>query len=446
MASPTVIPYAPRRIFLPFHNRTQRFAVGVAHRRCGKTVSTINDKIKRAVCSDRENYRAAYIAPYLKQAKDVAWEYLKRYARPVLVKPPNESELWVEVLSASGHPARIRLYGADNAEALRGGYLDDATLDEYGDQAPSVWGEIIRPMLADRKGTATFIGTPKGKNHFHAIYEYALAHPDEWFSFFLPASQTGILDEGELEAARRDMTPEQYDQEFECSFSAAILGAYYGREMAQAEREGRLLTSPARLAAPMNTAWDFGNGANMAVWAFQETPDGPLVHDFIQSAGWYFEDYLREVAARGYLGFDYVPHDAKVPSFETGRTRIETMVAHGRKPRLVADHKVDDGINAAKLLFKRVRFNAAACATGLEALRQYRQEWDEKARVFKTTPRHDWASHPADAFRYLAMGYREYVDAPTPQPQPQWRGLSELTMDEFMAAATDDTSGRRARA
>jgi hypothetical protein len=118
--------------------------------------------MRRAILSRKEMYRGAYIAPYLKQAKDVAWEYLKKYAHPVLGRPPNESELWVELLNG----ARIRIYGADNADALRGGYLDDATLDEYADMHPGVWGSIIRPMLADRQGSATFIGTPKGRNAF----------------------------------------------------------------------------------------------------------------------------------------------------------------------------------------------------------------------------------------------------------------------------------------
>lgn len=419
-------------MFLPYHNRTQRFAVGVAHRRCGKTVATINDKIKRAVVSRKENYRAAYLAPYLRQAKDVAWEYLKRYSAPLQVRPPNESELWVEVASASGSPARIRIYGADNADALRGGYLDDATLDEYADMRPGVWGEIIRPMLADRRGSATFIGTPKGRNAFFEIYDRARLDPD-WFTFFLPASETGILPQSELDAARLDMTPEQFEQEFECSFEAAILGAYFGREISQAEREGRLDKSLARVDGLVHTAWDFGNGANMAVWAFQVTPVGPLVLDFISISGFYFEDYLKEVRKRGYTGFAYVPHDAKVPSFETGRTRIETMLSHSFQARVVADHRVDDGINAAKLLLPRTRFNATACASGIEALRQYRQDWDEKARVFKTTPLHNWASHPADAYRYLAMGYREYVEMKPERVEPDFKPLPQLTYDEFFS-------------
>jgi len=228
------------------------------------------------------------------------------------------------------------------------------------------------------------------------------------------------------------MTPEQYEQEFECSFEAAILGAYYGKEIARAERDGRLPKALDLIDGPIHCAWDLGNGANMAIWAFQVSPVGPVVHDFIQISGFYFEDYLKEVTRRGYDGFDYVPHDAKVPSFETGRTRIETMIGLKRKPRLVADHYVDDGINAGRLTLGTATINATTCASGIEALRQYRQEWDEKARVFKTTPKHDWASHPADAWRYLAMAWKEYITPVQPGPDvPSVKAITDYKVEEM---------------
>jgi hypothetical protein len=199
------IPYAPRRAFLDYHNRTQRFSIGVAHRRCGKTVACINDLIKQALTLDKPRGRFAYVAPYYNQAKDVAWAYLKQYAQPVMDGPPNESELRVSLLG--GH--QIRLYGADNPDRLRGIYLDGVVLDENADMHPSLWGEVIRPLLADRMGTATFIGTPKGRNAFFEMFDRAKRDPD-WHTFFLPASETGILPDSELRAAAREMTPEQY--------------------------------------------------------------------------------------------------------------------------------------------------------------------------------------------------------------------------------------------
>ena len=161
-----ILPYAPRRVFLPYHARAQRWSCIVAHRRCGKTVACINDMIKRALMLQRSHGRYAYVAPFLAQAKEVAWEYLKRYAAPIITDK-NEGELWVELMNGS----RIRLHGADNPDRLRGNYLDGVVLDEFGDMRPSIWGGVIRPMLADRLGWATFIGTPKGRNEFAKVYE-----------------------------------------------------------------------------------------------------------------------------------------------------------------------------------------------------------------------------------------------------------------------------------
>lgn len=431
MAQARVIPYAPRKLFLPFHERTQRFAIGVAHRRCGKTVATINDKIKRAITTDKQHYRAAYLAPYLKQAKDVAWEYLKRYSQPVWGKPPNESELYVELLNG----ARIKIYGADNPDALRGGYLDDATLDEYADMYPGIWGSIIRPMLADRLGSATFIGTPKGRNAFFDLFERAQSDPD-WYPFFLPASQTGILPQSELDAARREMTPEQYDQEFECSFEAAIIGAYYGRDMAEAERSGRICDVPHDPALPVHTAWDLGIGDSTAIWFWQVHGPEIRVIDFYEANGQGIDHYAKVLHAKPYrYEHDFVPHDAKVRELGTGRTRVETMLALKLKPRLVPQGKIMDGINAARVLMPRIWFDRDKCRDGLECLRQYRADYDEKGRVFRDAPKHDWTSHAADAFRYMAMAYKELKPEVKAEAKPIL-GIRDMTFDQLIAGTS----------
>ena len=419
-----VIPYAPRSCFLPFHNREQRFAVGVAHRRCGKTVATVNDKIKRAILTDKQQYRGAYIAPYLRQAKDIAWEYLKRFSAPICSRV-NESELWLELING----ARIRIYGADNADALRGGYFDDVTLDEYADMAPGVWGSIVRPMLADRRGTATFIGTPKGRNAFYDIYERAKTDT-EWFSFFLPASHTGILPQSELDAARLDMTPEQFEQEFECSFEAAIIGAYFGKELADADRHGRITAVEPAPGVPVHTAWDLGIGDSTAIWLWQAVGSEVRVIDHIENHGQGLPWYAAELASRGHrYGFDYLPHDAKVRELGTGKTRVETLQGMRRNCRLVPAHKIMDGINAARLMIPRTWFDATKCRYGVEALRQYHAEYDDKTRAFKDAPRHDWTSHTADAFRYLAMAWRE-IAAEAPEPvKPAIKSIHGTTPD-----------------
>jgi phage terminase large subunit len=426
--------YRRRAIFAPFHDRTERWACMICHRRAGKTVAAIMDLIDRALNLELPNGRFHYVAPLRNQAKTVAWDYLTAYSRPIQSKPPNQAELRVDLVNGS----RITLFGADNPDALRGPYSDGAVLDEFADIAPSLLEQIIRPMLADRHGFATIMGTIKGRNQLWELY--TKQHTNlEWFTMLLKASETEAfltaLDPkwpAELVEMRASLTEDQYAAELECDPYAAIKGAYYGKEMAAAQEDGRIRPALARLPGPMHTAWDFGNGLNMAVWAFQVGERGPLIHDFIQMSGCYFEDYLKEVTARGYDGFDYVPHDARVPSFETGRTRIETMMAFKRKPVLVADHHVDDGINAAKLMLPRAVFNATSCESGIEALRQYVQEWDERSRVFKKSPKHDWASHAADALRYLAMAWREMKTVEPPKPKPLFIPTEELTIGDWV--------------
>lgn len=421
------LPYAPRRAFLRFHERSQRWAVIVAHRRAGKTVACINDLARRAITCTKPDGRFAYVAPLFNQAKDVAWQYLKHFTEPMQAGAPNESELRIDLLNG----ARIRLYGADNPDRLRGIYLDHVILDEYADMSPSVWGSVIRPLLADRQGGATFIGTPKGRNAFYDIWSRAQSDPD-WLPLMLRASETGILPPAELADARKDMTPEQFEQEFECSFEAAITGAYYGREMAEAERAGRICAVPYDPALPVHTAWDLGIGDSTAIWFWQAHRGEIRVIDFYQNSGYALEHYAEVLEQRGYrYGDDYVPHDAKVRSLSTGRTRVETLSQLRRKPRVVADHKVDDGINALRVLFPIVWWDKDKCADGLEALRQYRAEYDEKTRAFRDRPRHDWTSHPADAARYLAMAYREMQPEAPPAPG---KTMQTMTLTDLWAA------------
>ncbi len=362
------------------------------------------DLVDAALRCDKAAGRFAYIAPYYTQAKDVAWTYLKQFVTPIPGIKINESELYVEF---PHNQARVRLYGADNYDRMRGIYLDGCVLDEYGDMDPRVWPEVIRPALSDRKGWGTFIGTPKGRNSFYETYRHAL-ESDSWFSLMLKASETGLVDEAELADARAMMAPEQYEQEFECSFDAAIMGAYYAALIADAEKENRVTDIPISHDLPIHTSWDLGIGDSMSIWVWQAGPEGMRIIDHIEDHGRPLPHYSKELDARGYKGgVDFVPHDARVRDLGTGRTRLETLVGLGRNPRLVAIHPVDDGINAVRHLFPRMWFDKTRCGEGIEALRQYRTEFDDKTQAFKTRPRHDWTSHTADALRYGAMAYRE---------------------------------------
>lgn len=398
------IEIVPRKPFKPYLLRKKRWTCIVAHRRAGKTVACIQDLIAKAIQAPANNARFAYIAPFYTQAKDVAWQYLKQYTQDIPGTRPNESELHV---TFAHNGARIRLYGADNYDRMRGIYLDGCILDENGDMDPRAWAEVIRPALSDRKGWATFIGTPKGRNAFYEIHKVATEQAD-WFSLVLKASESGLIDDDELADARLTMSPEQYAQEYECSFDAAIVGAYYAAQIADADRDGRITEVEIDDALPIHTAWDLGIGDSTAIWVFQVGPEGMRVVDFIESHGKALTYYVGELEAKGYRGGrDYVPHDAKVRSLDTGRSRLETLAGMGRNVHLLPPANVDDGINGVRQLLPRMWFDADKCRDGLEALRHYRTEFDEKAKAFKPRPLHDWSSHAADAMRYAAQGYRD---------------------------------------
>jgi hypothetical protein len=408
MNKPNVkLKYRPRSVFDDFHRRKQRWAIVVAHRRCGKTVACINDLIVRASLEGKKNGRYAYVAPYYSQAKNIAWDYLVRFAEPVLAKA-NQSELWVELINGS----RIRLFGADNPDALRGLYLDGIVLDEYADMRPRIWGEIVRPLLADRLGWAVFIGTPKGHNAFWDLYNNA-TKDDRWYVKTLRASQTELLPWDELEDARKSMSEDQYLQEFECDFESAILGAFYGKEMRQLTDQGRITDVEHDPMFKVHTAWDLGYSDDTAIWFFQVIHGEIRLLDYHYSNGQPVAFYAGIVQAReverGYdYGYHYLPHDARAKTLASNRSVIEQLgdKLPMKSLRIVPNLGLQDGIQASRLALTRAWFDHN-CEDGIECLRQYQREYDEDKKVFRDKPRHDWTSHGADAFRYLSIVWKE---------------------------------------
>lgn len=401
-----VIPYKPRDAFLPYHANDKRYALTVAHRRAGKTVARINKLIRAAAVCEKDNPRFGYLAPFYIQAKDIAWNYLKQYCAPILEVggKVNESELSVNF---AHNNATIRLYGAENAERLRGLYFDGLAADEAQDIAPQALTQIIMPALADRQGWLDLSGTPKGwGNLLGETYKRAKGDP-EWFVQVLKASETGILDAAELTRLRSMMPANEYEQEFECSFDAAITGAYYASELQKAEREGRIGRVPHDPMLKVNTAWDLGVSDSTAIWFFQQTGREVRLIDYLEAAGHGLDYYARELAKRGYLyGTHFAPHDIQVRELGTGKSRLEIAKGLGITFRPLANLPVADGISAARLTINRMYFDATKCAVGIDALRQYREKRDEK-RGINLGPLHDWTSHAADAFRYLCVGLQE---------------------------------------
>jgi len=404
-----VVPYAPRPLQRVLHAALEahRWSVAVCHRRFGKTVLAINQLQKAALTSDKPRPRFAYIAPTYRQGKAIAWDYMKHYAGPIPGVGINESELRID------HPngAQVRIYGADNPDALRGIYLDGVVLDEYGLMAQNVFSEVIRPLLTDRQGWALFIGTPNGKNQFYDIAQQAQREPG-WFFAAYKASQTGLIPEGELQSARASMTEDEYAQEFECSFEASVKGAVFAKELQQAREEGRITRVPVDPLLPVHTEWDLGMRDHTAIWFYQVSPGGELrVVDYYENSGHGLPHYAQVLkdkqAGQWSYGIHGAPHDIEVREIGTGKSRWEQARAIGLYFGVGRQLPLIDGISATRVLLPRCWFDAQRCARGIEALQNYRWYYNTRMREHDTArPEHDWASHAADAFRGIAQRYR----------------------------------------
>lgn len=400
------MPYAPRPLQHSLHSMADRhrFGVAVCHRRFGKTVWAINHLERAALTCEKSRPRFAYIAPTYRQGKAVAWDYMKHYAAPIPGVAVNESELRIDYPNGG----QVRIYGADNPDSLRGLYFDGVVLDEYGLMAGNVFTEVIRPLLADRGGWALFIGTPNGKNQFYDVAQRAKSDP-EWFFAEYRASQTGLLPSSELMAARSVMTSDEYLQEFECSFEASVKGAVYARELQQAREDGRITQVPYDPALPVDTNWDLGTRDATAIWFTQSAMGGAVrVIDYHEDSGYGLQHYVQVVNNKPYTyGEHWMPHDINQREFTTGKTRIEEARATLKPAVLVAPKlEVDEGINAARLLLPKCWFDSKKCERGLEALQNYRWDYNTRISDFTHLPVHDWASHGADGFRTLAVRYQ----------------------------------------
>jgi phage terminase large subunit len=303
--------------------------------------------------------------------------------------------------------ARIRLYGADNYDRMRGLYHDGVTIDEPAQMDPRAWPEVIRPTLSDYSGWGTFIGTPAGRDWFYKIdlKEDGSPAPD-FFRLTLKASETGIINPTELESLKSGLTEEQFAQEFECSFEAAVIGAYYGRLMNAADNDKRISGVPHEPSAQVYTAWDLGIRDSTSIWFAQVIGREIRLIDYYEASGVDLGHYVRELNNRSsfvYAGH-IVPHDAQAKELGTGKSRLEVLESLGlRNLRVAPMHRVEDGINAVRTIIPRCWFDAKKCVRGIDALKLYRSEYDDKLQALKPRPVHDWTSHAADAFRYLAM-------------------------------------------
>ena len=411
----------PRRQFRRYLTRQQRFACLVCHRRAGKTYSCLQDILAKALTHKRGGppLRYGYIAPTRDQAKDIAWGYLQKFVQPIPGTKVNQQELSLVL----PNEAQIRLYSGDSYDRMRGLYFDGVILDEPADIPADAWSAVVRPCLSDYKGWATFIGTPKGKNSFYSRFIKATQRPEEWYSLVLKASESGIIDPEELESIQADTAEDIYRQEYECDFSVPIPGAIYGKHIDSLRSRGGVCKMPVAGDCLVNTSWDLGSPRHTAVWYWQIVGREIRIIDYDSGFEGTLTERVAMMRAKGYnYGSHYLPHDA-MQTERSGSTFLEALRIAGLTSLVCVPRtaSVWIGINHVIEMLPGIVFRATdEVEEGLDALTSYRQQVEGEGALTKAEPVHDWASHPADAFRTMAEAHRaglfKFASAVDPSP------------------------------
>jgi phage terminase large subunit len=336
-----------------------------------------------------------------------------------------------------------QIIGSDRYDATVGAGVAGIVYSEWALANPSAWA-YHRPMLEENDGWAAFITTPRGRNHAKAMYDMAKGNP-RWFAEISTITDTKALSAEQIAESLQeyvalygeDIGRAQFDQEYLCSFNAAILGAFYAREMVQLRSDGRIKATEPLAGKPVHTAWDIGVRDDTSIWWFQVIAGRPHIFDCYSASGAGVDHFAEICHAKPWpRGIDFVPHDAKVKEWGTGRTRVEVMQGLGLNPQLVPMHAKLDGIQAARTTLQRAIFHPRCEDIGIAALEQYRREWDDEKKTYRASEVHDWTSHLADAFRYLALSWRtvrEIVPEPVRVPRP----------GQFIPPPVRESTGRR---
>lgn len=406
-------------------------AICIAHRRWGKDDVILH----RTACAAFERpAQYWHCLPEYEQARKAIWAAVNPHTGkrrideafpPEIRESKDEQQMFIRFKNG----ATWQVIGSDRYNSLVGAGTAGVVFSEWALANPSAWA-YIRPMLEENNGWAAFITTPRGRNHAKSMYDMAARSP-RWFAEVSDVHATGALSPEQLEESLQeycaiygeDLGRAQFEQEYLCSFNAAILGAYFAREMVAVRNEGRIDPTLEPADAPVHRAWDLGVRDDTSIWWFQVVAGQVYILDCYSQSGAGVDHYAEVIEQRakehGWQGgVDFVPHDARVKEWGTGRTRVEAMQALGLNPQVVPMASFMDGINAARKTLARCVFHPRCEDVGIAALEQYRREWDDEKKTFKATDVHDWASHPAAAFRYLALAWKTIRPEPVIPPQP----------------------------
>lgn len=426
-------------------------AVEIAHRRWGKDDVALH---RAAVAAFERPGALWHLLPEAANARKAIWDAVnprtgKRRiddAFPAaLVESRRETDMFIRFKSGS----TWQVVGSDNYNSLMGTPPVGITFSEYALADPQAWA-YMRPILEENGGWALFITTPRGRNHAHNMLELAKSEPS-WFGETITARDSPVFTEEQLQRIHREMIAEYgeddgdalFSQEYLCSFDAPLVGAFYAKLMSDADAHGRIISDvPYEPMYPVETAWDLGYSDDTTIWWFQVLPREVRIlaaeHDHGQDVPHYCERIKTVAEENGWSYGDplkarhWVPWDAAPKTLAAaGKSIVEQAWANGVRMWLVPNLGKEDGIQAVRQLIPRCWFDKDRCSTGIEALRSYRREWDDERKVFKRTPLHSWESHYADAFRMLAVAWRQAREPAPPPPPP--RGLGQVTFDELMA-------------
>ena len=410
------IPYTPRQPQREIHNVLDeyRYAVIIAHRRLGKSLCAINHLIKFAFTHTLPNVRMAYISPQFKQTKSIAWDYVKQFTKEIPGIKYNETELRCDFPNG----ARLTLYGVDaNPDALRGNYYDFVVMDEVQLISEDVFPTVILPALADRKGKCLMIGTPRStRNYLYELYKKAKSDAS-WFCKIYKASETNLIDKFELEQLKQNMTDEEYRQELECDFSAAINGSIYGKIIDKLDAQNRITKISYDVGYPVHTAWDLGIADEGIVLFFQEIGRQIYFIDSLAKSGEGLPWFAKEIKNRDYVyGRHFAPHDIEVRDFSNGLSRREVAYQLGIRFQVAPKLAVEEGIHITSMMLARSYFDQEKCETLIDALRHYHRKWSVNNKFF-SKPQHDWSSHFCDAVRVAAVSLTENSAGKKPPQQ-----------------------------
>lgn len=411
--------YEPRDYQLPFLAAMDsgcKRAVVVWHRRAGKEKTCLAGVMTKKMLERVGTY--FYVFPTFVQGRKVLWDGADKagfrfidHIPKELIENRNDTEMKVRLKNGS----LLQVVGSDNFNALMGTNPIGIVFSEYSLQDPVCWGHF-RPILAENGGWAVFNFTPRGENHAYLLYELAMAapfdaaaRPDGWFVSLLTAKDTqvvsaAVLEQERQETIRLDGNDAIHQQEYYCSFTAPISGAYYAAQLTKAYRDGRVGRVPHETRLAVDTWWDLGINDRMAIWFTQAVGQELRVIDYMEGSGHGLPHYIAAMKEKPYVyGKHTAPHDIEVRELSTGKTRRDTAAALGIKFDVAPKLPPADGIDAVRALFDKCWFDNEKCRDGLNALKNYRKQYDAKRKTFLNQPYHDWSSNGADAFRYLAV-------------------------------------------